>query len=102
MIDATVVALAERARCEIEDRRLVGIHGLTLRTTRHHFVHHARTHQTWCAFDSIGIPAALAIDAVAHTDCPTYGRHIDVEMIGVSLPPVAPLHAGCPRRLVCT
>jgi alkylmercury lyase len=41
-----------------------------LRATRHRIVHDGRAHWTWCAFDAIGIPAALGIDATAHTDCP--------------------------------
>lgn len=65
-----------------DDARLVGIHGLTLRTTRHRFVHHQRGRHTWCAFDSIGIPAALRLDATMHTDCPTCGRALTVEIVG--------------------
>ena len=73
-------ALEARGRCEVDGDGLVGIHGLTLRPTRHHFVHRATAHHTWCAFDSIGIPAALRIDAVAHTDCPSCRRSIAVEI----------------------
>lgn len=73
-------ALEARGRCEVVGDRLVGIHGLTARPTRHHFVHCASAHHTWCAFDSIGIPGALGIDAVAHTDCPTCGRAIALEI----------------------
>ena len=50
---------------------VVGVHGLTLRATRHRFLHRGQARHTWCAFDSVGIPAALAIDAVARTDCPS-------------------------------
>jgi len=67
--------LVERGRAEVdEDGRVVGIHGLTLRSTRHGFVHAGRLHQTWCAYDSIGIPAALAVDAEVRTTCPSCGR----------------------------
>lgn len=75
--------LVERGRCEIDaDGRLVGIHGLTLRPTRHSFVHAGVAHHTWCAFDSIGIPAALGLDAVAHTDCRACGRPLHVRIVG--------------------
>jgi alkylmercury lyase len=75
--------LVGRGRAEIDDHgRIVGVHGLTLRQTRHHFVHAGRSHQTWCAFDSIGIPAALAIDAEARTTCPSCDRALRVPIRG--------------------
>lgn len=73
--------LARHGRAELDESgRLVGIHGLTLRTTRHRFTAAGRTHHTWCAFDSIGIPAALHLDAVAHTDCPTCSGPLEVRI----------------------
>ena len=67
----TAAELVRRGRAELDhDGRLVGVHGLTLRPTRHAFAHAGRTHWTWCAFDSVGIPAALDIDAEARTTCP--------------------------------
>ncbi len=81
-LSANVLAeLVATGRAEVDSAgRLLGVHGLTLRVTRHHFVHAGRTHRTWCAFDSIGIPAALSLDATAHTDCPTCGRSLTVEV----------------------
>lgn len=76
-----VAALAERGRAQLDGRgRLVGVHGLTLGVSRHSFVHHGVARHTWCAFDSVGIPAALRIDAVAHTDCPTCGSALSVNV----------------------
>jgi alkylmercury lyase len=73
--------LVASGRAEVDAAgRLVGVHGLTLRATRHHFVHAGRVRRTWCAFDSVGIPAALSLDATAHTDCPTCGRSLTVEV----------------------
>jgi alkylmercury lyase len=78
--------LEDRGRAELDEHgRLVGIHGLTLRTTRHQFTIDGRDHHTWCAFDAIGIPAALRADAIVHTDCPTCRAAIDI-----------PLAAGLP------
>lgn len=79
---ANVLAeLVASGRAEVDAAgRVVGVHGLTLRASRHHFVHAGRTHPTWCAFDSVGIPAALSLDATAHTDCPTCGRSLTVEV----------------------
>jgi alkylmercury lyase len=41
---------------------------------------------TWCAFDGIGIPAALDFDAVLDTRCPYCGRPIQV-VIAAGRPP---------------
>jgi hypothetical protein len=71
--------LVERGRAEVDDDgRVVGIHGLTLRPTRHGFLHAGRLHQTWCAYDSIGIPAALGVDAEVRTTCPSCGLPLGV------------------------
>ena len=79
----TVKALVGRGRAEVDaDGRLIGVHGLTMRTTRHRFFHNEKARNTWCAFDSIGIPAALELDAVAHTDCPTCNRQLEVVIDG--------------------
>lgn len=73
-------ALAARGRAELDsDGRLVGIHGLTSRATRHRIVEGSHAHWTWCAFDAIGIPAALGLNAAAHTDCPTCGDPLTIE-----------------------
>ena len=79
---AQVIAeLVARGRCQLaNDGRLIGIHGLTLQSTRHGFLHGAHVHHTWCAFDAVGIPAALGIDAIATTDCPTCGRPLRIEL----------------------
>lgn len=88
LVRADAVPLAEvmaglvaRGRCELDnDGLVIGIHGLTLKSTRHHFCHGGRTHHTWCAFDAVGIPAALEIDATATTDCLTCGRLLRIEL----------------------
>ena len=76
---AVAAALARQGRAELDaDGRLIGIHGLTLRASRHRIDHDGLTHQTWCAFDAIGIPAALRLTATAHTDCPVCGTPLTV------------------------
>ncbi len=78
MVLAELVAIG---RAEVDaGGRLGGVHGLTMRATRHRFVHAGRVRRTWCAFDSVGIPAGLSLDATAYTDCPTCGRPLTVEM----------------------
>jgi hypothetical protein len=74
-----MAGMVKRGRAEVDEGgRVVGVHGLTLRPTRHRFVHAGRTHRTWCAFDAIGIPAALAIDAEAQTTCPSCDQTLNI------------------------
>lgn len=73
--------LARVGRAELDAvGRLVGIHGLTLQRTRHWLEEDGRVHHTWCAFDSVGIPAALGLDATASTECPSCGTPIRVDV----------------------
>jgi alkylmercury lyase len=81
-VEQEVATLVAQGRAEVDEAgRVVGIHGLTLRHTRHRFDVAGRPHNTWCAFDSVGIPAALGLDAVARTDCPTCGAKLTVEIV---------------------
>lgn len=103
VVTDAIEKLVARGRCEVDDHgRLVGIHGLTLRSTRHSFVHDRRVRHTWCAFDSIGIPAALGIDG---SPTPTAGVAISASKSG-SAPaaPTAPVNrcSGYPHRPVTT
>ncbi len=82
---AVIEGLVAAGRAETDGGHLVGVHGLTLIPSRHRIEHAGRDHHTWCAFDAIGIPAALGLDATAHTDCPTCRRRLAV-----------PIRAGVP------
>jgi hypothetical protein len=74
--------LRARGRIELsDDGRVIAIHGLSRRPTRHRIEHDGGFVNTWCALDAIGIPAALAIDARALTQCPTCGRELSVTLI---------------------
>jgi alkylmercury lyase len=78
---AVVTAMVAAGRLEVgDDGRLVAIHGLAARPTRHRVFHRDGQIHTWCAFDAVGIPAALGIDASAETSCPTCGRTITVSL----------------------
>jgi hypothetical protein len=71
-VSSAIEHLRARGRLELsDDGHVVGVHGLTHRSTRHRIEHHGGVVNTWCALDAIGIPAALAIDARAVTQCPT-------------------------------
>lgn len=56
-----------------------GIAGLTVRPTRHQLTMGGTSIHTWCAFDSVGIPAALGVDATARTSCGHCGDAIEVD-----------------------
>jgi len=76
-------SLAAAGRAEVDDAgRVFGVHGFTLSHTRHTIFHGDVKVHTWCAFDSIGIPAAFGLDATAATDCPTCGRGLTVAISG--------------------
>lgn len=75
--------LVARGRIELgPDGCLVAVHGLARRATRHRVDHAGGSVHTWCAFDAIGIPAALAIDALAVTSCPACGQELAVAVTG--------------------
>jgi len=88
LIDGDSTAFTEavdhlRARGRIEladDGRILAVHGLCLRPTRHRIEHDGGVANTWCALDAIGIPAALAIDARSCTQCPTCGDELAVAL----------------------
>lgn len=84
--DAAVVTgrlvAAGRATVTV-DGRVDGIAGLTLRSTRHSIARAgAPTLQTWCAFDAVAIPAALAWNATALTTCTACGAALAVPLEG--------------------
>ena len=81
LADEMLIELVQRGRAEVDaDGVLVGVHGLTGRPTRHRFVHAGRLRYTWCAFDCVGIPAAMSLDAIASSKCPTCGGQLTVEL----------------------
>ena len=76
------------------DRRgaVVGAGGLTLGDGPHRLVLRERAYRTWCAFDAIGIPAALGAAASVSTRCGVCGQEIALQL------PVRAA-AGRPERL---
>jgi hypothetical protein len=89
-LDEAVAHLQARGRLELtSDGRLLAVHGLCRRTTRHRIEHLGGSVNTWCALDAIGIPAALGIDARAVTTCPTCERELVVTLVGGRPEPLA-------------
>jgi alkylmercury lyase len=81
LVAETVAELVRRGRCQVDNEgRLVGVHGVTLLPTRHRIIHGGGERHTWCAFDAVGIPAALDIDARAVTTCLTCGDDITIDI----------------------
>lgn len=62
------------------DGRVTGSAGLSLTTGPHRLEIDGAAFRTWCAYDAIGIAAALATDARIETECPVCGRTISIEM----------------------
>ena len=58
------------------ERMVDGAEGLTVRGSRHSIEISGNGLHTWCAFDVVGIPAALGLDTTGSTTCPTCGTEI--------------------------
>jgi alkylmercury lyase len=63
---------------EVDDGTIVGMDGLTTRRTRHGLVLDGVELWTWCAYDIVGIAAAVGAEAVGKTECGACGRPIEV------------------------
>jgi hypothetical protein len=72
------------------DPMVVGADGLTIPATRHQLILDGQRLYTWCGFDTVGIPAALGVDAVARTVCPTCGSAIEL-LVRDGQPPASPI-----------
>lgn len=72
---------------------VTGAAGLSLTTGPHRITIDGTGFRTWCAYDSIGIAAALLADAAIETECAVCGRVIALET-HAGQPP-----AGRPERL---
>jgi alkylmercury lyase len=66
--------------------RVSGSAGLSLTTGPHRLVLDGTAFHTWCAYDAIGIAAALAADATIETACGVCGRHIALDPRAGRLP----------------
>jgi hypothetical protein len=73
--DVATVGMAE-----IDEETVVGMDGLTTRLTSHRITLDGVDLWTWCAYDIVGIAAALGSDATGTTICGECGREIEVEI----------------------
>lgn len=72
---------------ETDDGVIVGMDGLTTRQTQHSLLLGTVPLWTWCAYDIVGIAAALQAEATGRTQCGSCGKGIEVLV-----------QAGEPRR----
>lgn len=75
-------AVASVGMAELDGSRVVGMDGLTTRRTQHCITLDGVDLCTWCAYDIVGIAAALGSDATGATQCGTCNREIAVEIRG--------------------
>lgn len=74
-------ALRRVGRVEFDDAgRLVGIFGLSLAPSKHRMELSGKTFFTWCAWDAVGIPAALGESATVTDECGHCGRELLLEV----------------------
>lgn len=59
---------------------VVGAGGLTLGDAPHRLLLRGRDYRTWCAYDAVGIPAALGAEGAISTRCGVCGRAIAVRL----------------------
>lgn len=82
-VEAVRVALDELAAvgtATVMHREVVAAGGLSVMPAAHRLRLDGVELWTWCAFDAIGIPAALGVDAVAITRCPTCGSVLEITL----------------------
>lgn len=81
MVESTLDVLARAGRIDRDEQgRALGSAGLTLAHGPHGLEIGGHAFRTWCAFDALGIPAALETDARVETACAVCGRSISVEL----------------------
>jgi alkylmercury lyase len=88
VVDETGLPVAEARRAmgliasvgmaELEDDTLVGVDGLTTRPTPHRINLNGVELWTWCAYDIVGISAALEADALGITLCGRCQQPLDI------------------------
>jgi alkylmercury lyase len=73
---------------ETDGDSLLGVYGLTLKPTQHRLTLRGSTYFTWCAFDIVGIPAALGESAVIVSECANCRLVVSFSMTNGEPPPL--------------
>jgi alkylmercury lyase len=101
-VDEVVGDFVRTGRAQLDgDGCLIGIVGLTTEATRHRLVLDGAPLFTWCAFDAVGIPAALQVDAAVFTTCGYCEGPIEVDIEKGSVPNDSPLRGWLPLMENC-
>lgn len=79
-VRSAVGLVASVGMAETDDGLIIGMDGLTTRRTQHGLILDRVSLWTWCAYDIVGIAAALEADAVGTTHCGFCGKAIDVRI----------------------
>ena len=89
-LSSAIDQLLAAGRIELDETGMVGAHGVTLRSTAHRIRHDGLETSTWCAFDAVGIPAALGVEPRSVSSCPACRRQLKV-VIAAGVPADDPL-----------
>ncbi|MDO8485519.1 MAG: YfaZ family outer membrane protein [Candidatus Limnocylindrales bacterium] len=80
---SAVASLAQAGWLDLDESgRVAGAAGLSLATGPHGLTLGDEAFRTWCAYDSLGIAAALGADALIETACGQCGTPIDLALRG--------------------
>lgn len=81
--------------------QVVAVGGLSVVPAAHELLLDGRQFWTWCAFDAIGIPAALGVDALARTRCGHCDARLEVTVTEGHPPTDRPVVGWLPGQ-ACT
>ena len=79
---------------EIDDEgNIVGVAGLSVLPTAHHFTVDGQTLYTWCALDSLFLPALIGKPAAVQSRCPVSGAQIQLTVTPTGVQRIEPEEA---------
>lgn len=81
-----------------EGGAVTAVGGLSVLPAAHQLLLGGDPFWTWCAFDAVGIPAALRVDAVARTRCGHCGTRLDLTLTGGRPPAGSPVVGWLPGQ----
>lgn len=97
-LDAALTELIAAGTVTLADDEVVAAAGLSVVPAAHRLHLDGVDLWTWCAFDAIGIPAALGLDAFATTRCPACAAVLEVALAQGRPPVDSPLFGWLPDQ----